>query len=368
MPQTTSKLGLKQPLGNESVSREAYNENLRLMDQNAASQAEVDEPFFLKTVIYHTASHRIDLTLGPGRASFLGVMVAKIGDSTLFIDSPAPNTAYYIFITKEGNFVYNSTNINLAGAVPIWSVNTGDSISDITTQDLRGKLPGAAARIVQDNLIAHTAKVILDHPDNSVSDAKIGNRNISDTVAPVSNGSLTTLLGGLAYMEKTITGKSDWQTAPALNLEDVRVKLIEAVPPGAIMYFARSNPPPGWLKANGALVSRTAYSNLFAAIGTTFGAGDGSTTFQLPELRGEFIRGWDNGRGVDLDRGFGSWQPDELKSHTHGIPEVGPSSEIDGKGLDSGNDNVTPTLNRTEATGGMETRPRNITMLACIKY
>ena len=55
----------------------------------------------------------------------------------------------------------------------------------------------------------------------------------------------------------------------------------------------------GWLKANGAAVSRTAYGDLFAKIGTVFGSRDGSTTFNLPDLRGEFIRGWDNGRGVD---------------------------------------------------------------------
>lgn len=102
MPQATPKLGLKQPLGNESVSREAYNENLRLIDHNAASQAEADEPFFLKTVVYHTANHRIDLTLGPGRAAFLGVIVSKIGDSALSIESPTPNTGYYIFIAKDG--------------------------------------------------------------------------------------------------------------------------------------------------------------------------------------------------------------------------------------------------------------------------
>ena len=89
------------------------------------------------------------------------------------------------------------------------------------------------------------------------------------------------------------------------------------VPPGAVMYFARNTAPSGWLKCNGAAISRTAYSKLFAAIGTVFGAGDGFTTFNLPDLRGEFVRGWDDGRGVDGGRVFGSFQAGMIQSHSH---------------------------------------------------
>ncbi len=78
--------------------------------------------------------------------------------------------------------------------------------------------------------------------------------------------------------------------------------------PGDIKYTARSSAPTGWLKANGAAVSRTAYAELFAAIGTVYGEGDGFNTFNLPDLRGEFVRGWDDGRGVDAGRIMGSWQ------------------------------------------------------------
>jgi len=86
---------------------------------------------------------------------------------------------------------------------------------------------------------------------------------------------------------------------------------------GSVTAFARSTAPAGWLKANGAAVSRTTYAALFAAIGTTFGVGDGSTTFNLPDLRGEFLRGWDDARGIDSGRAFGTLQTDDLKSHTH---------------------------------------------------
>jgi hypothetical protein len=80
------------------------------------------------------------------------------------------------------------------------------------------------------------------------------------------------------------------------------------MPPGAVMTFAMNAAPAGWLAANGDTVSRTTYAALFSAIGTTFGAGDGSTTFKLPDLRGYFARGVDNGRGVDSGRAFGSNQ------------------------------------------------------------
>ena len=78
-----------------------------------------------------------------------------------------------------------------------------------------------------------------------------------------------------------------------------------SVPSGAVMHFAMQSAPTGWLKADGSAVSRTQYPVLFAAIGTTFGVGDGRTTFNLPDLRGEFVRGWGDSRGVDRGRAFG---------------------------------------------------------------
>lgn len=90
-----------------------------------------------------------------------------------------------------------------------------------------------------------------------------------------------------------------------------------ANPPGQMAPFAMTTAPTGWLKANGAAVSRTTYAALFAAIGTTWGVGNGSTTFNLPDWRGKFVRGYDDGRGVDVDRVFGEAQADLIKSHDH---------------------------------------------------
>jgi microcystin-dependent protein len=92
---------------------------------------------------------------------------------------------------------------------------------------------------------------------------------------------------------------------------------------GEVAFFAMATPPSGWLKANGAAVSRVTYASLFAAIGTTYGSGDGINTFNLPDLRGEFLRGWDDGRGVDTSRTFGSAQSSQNLAHTHTVTDSG---------------------------------------------
>lgn len=155
-----------------------------------------------------------------------------------------------------------------------------------------------------------------------------------------------------------------------------------AVFPGEVRAFAGpvANTPDGWLPCNGATISRTTYSRLFTVIGTTYGAGDGTTTFNIPDLRGEFIRGFDDGRGVDAGRAFGSGQNGEVEAHRHDMNIVATQN---GTLADSGPGSLrgaTSGLRRdTEGTpiqltdtialnDGAETRPRNIAMNYIIKY
>lgn len=86
---------------------------------------------------------------------------------------------------------------------------------------------------------------------------------------------------------------------------------------GVVKMYAGSTAPAGYLECNGAAISRTTYAALFSAVGTAFGAGDGSTTFNIPDFRGYSPRGWDHGRGVDAGRSLGSSQADQNLSHTH---------------------------------------------------
>lgn len=156
--------------------------------------------------------------------------------------------------------------------------------------------------------------------------------------------------------------------AEALRLEMDQTKVIasESVPAGTIFTISTSAIPSGYIECNGALISRTVYSVLFATIGTTFGAGDGSTTFAIPDLRGMFIRGLDNGRGIDVSRVLGSYQVDDFKSHTHLTNANSTSGDAQGNLPLMRSSNA--KTNATTATGGTETRPKNIAMKFCIKY
>lgn len=156
----------------------------------------------------------------------------------------------------------------------------------------------------------------------------------------------------------------------------------QKAPPGLVASFARNTAPTGWLKANGAAVSRTTYATLFAAIGTTFGVGDGFTTFNLPDMRGEFVRGWDDARGVDASRVFGSTQKasllygERVNNTVNTISNVEISKEILGwdNVLVSNYSGATATRVAKGGNGEMTNnhvggaRPRNTALLYCIKF
>lgn len=105
---------------------------------------------------------------------------------------------------------------------------------------------------------------------------------------------------------------------------------------GEICFFGMATPPAGFLKCNGATISRTTYAALFAAIGTTWGGGDGSTTFNLPDYRGEFLRCWDDGRGVDNGRAFGGFQGENWKGFYMTNTQQGLSSGYSHNDVDMG--------------------------------
>ncbi|MEN6547408.1 MAG: phage tail protein, partial [Armatimonadia bacterium] len=103
---------------------------------------------------------------------------------------------------------------------------------------------------------------------------------------------------------------------------------------------------------------------LFAVIGTTFGVGNGTTTFNLPDLRAEFLRGLDQGRGVDTGRAMGSAQAFMTEAHTHtGAVNATTTGTVAGSGMWVAN-TVTAA---TSSFGGAETRPRNVAVPFIIK-
>ncbi|GAB7080889.1 tail fiber protein [Megalodesulfovibrio paquesii] len=142
--------------------------------------------------------------------------------------------------------------------------------------------------------------------------------------------------------------------------------VVQAMPVGAVLPFAMAAAPEGWLRCNGAAISRTAYAALFAVIGATFGAGDGETTFHLPDLRGEFLRGWDDSRGADAGRVLGTAQAGMVGPHSHILDyTLGATTGVTAN-VPAGPGSAVAYA--TRATTTSETRPRNVALLFCVKY
>lgn len=155
-------------------------------------------------------------------------------------------------------------------------------------------------------------------------------------------------------------------------------------PTGSVWYYAANTAPTGFLKANGAVISRSTYAALFAVIGTTYGTGDGSTTFGLPDMRAQFPRGWDDGRGLDSGRAFGSSQSGQNLAHRHFLvnsatrtANLSATNDLSGFYNPININNFKPNvaavnsgdadIGLSSSTGG-ESRPTNVALLACIKF
>jgi microcystin-dependent protein len=104
-------------------------------------------------------------------------------------------------------------------------------------------------------------------------------------------------------LEGAVRGASGSLFSPDSRLNSLESKL---VPVGCVMSYAGTTAPGGWLLCDGSAISRTTYATLFGVIGTTFGAGDGSTTFNLPDLRGRVPVGKDNMGGTSANRVTGA--------------------------------------------------------------
>lgn len=277
--------------------------------------------------------------------------------------------------------------------VELASVSESGSITD-----LRSWQPITSA------LVEHFAAKVGDYPQlraraTTKDDVELGNLPNAKSDDPNSDSS-----------EILATTKA--LKAAIAQLEDNDV--------GKVSFYDLDAPPPRYMRANGAAVSRTVYARLFAKIGTRHGAGDGLTTFNLPDVRGLFIRSLDDGRNLDPGRVLGSIQADEIRSHSHGASSAGAgahshSASSDAQGehthgvkegqeigivdpggevLSSGDDMTTRVNNYStstsagnhshnisvvgvgdhlhaitvNATGGSETRPQNIAFNAFIKY
>ena len=132
--------------------------------------------------------------------------------------------------------------------------------------------------------------------------------------------------------------------------------IVQGVPSGSVFCMAVATVPSGYLECNGAAVSRTTYSALFAIIGTAYGAGNGSSTFNIPDLRGEFVRGFDNGKGTDSGRSIATSQSAQNASHNHSISLSGTTST---KSLTGGIRKISEGFNSNGSASGVFTKTQD---------
>ncbi len=156
------------------------------------------------------------------------------------------------------------------------------------------------------------------------------------------------------------------------------------VPAGTVIAYMGASAPSGYLECDGSTINRTTYADLFTAIADVYGVGDGSTTFEIPDLRGEFLRGYDNGAGIDpdaatrTDAGDGSTTGDNVgtkqgsvnKTHIHDVS--GNNFIVTGAGTGYTNIGTGGTLvyysAATLADGNAnEARPTNVSVMYCIR-
>ena len=216
-----------------------------------------------------------------------------------------------------------------------------------------------------------------------------GSGNFSGSFIGQMTGSLTgSLTGSASYALNALSSSYAVTSSYAIAVFDT-------VPIGTIMAFASNIAPNNWLECNGLILSTASFSSLYNAIQTTsstavfgylcdsFGNSNGVGPYsKLPNMRGEFLRGWDHGRNTDVGRNLADFQLDAFQGHWHqlyatqfnSIGGGGVTMDINwinGNNVPGATDSVRAAISDGPDGGpriASETRPRNVAMMYCIKY
>ncbi len=205
------------------------------------------------------------------------------------------------------------------------------------------------------------------------------NRNVG--IGTTTPGAKLAVNGGLHVGGDSDPGDNNLEVDGNINASAGKIKEAgnDLLPAGSIFPYAGETAPGGYLHCDGTAVSRSTYADLLSVIGVMYGDGDGSTTFNLPDYRGYFLRGWDDGGGNDPDAGsrtdrgdttigdaVGTKQADEFESHNHGIRNLGAFGI--NKNVDELMFGARYPRELIAYEGGNETRPKNINVMYLIKY
>lgn len=290
---------------------------------------------------------------------------------------------------KVSTLETNSSFGNIDGA---WRVGTGLAPTDtgvyLGTENRRWSsfysISGNISEILNQTLTSTTSTFNTANFTSLVDSygTAIGQFDKDGTLSSNSDAKLATQKALKTYIDAAIEVEVQNRIA-AINTVTNRVDNFGyPIPTGTVFYLASLTVPVGYIIADGSYVSKDQYYNLYVALGGEANPYGGvtNTTFKLPDLRGEFIRGWDSGRGLDANRTFASTQNSANLSHNHGMPGddqltfasgyAGWSSSsrgsfpYDARSVYGGSGNIW----NTTSDGATESRPRNIALLPVIKY
>jgi microcystin-dependent protein len=265
-----------------------------------------------------------------------------------------------------------------ADLTPVADATTNLGAADLTWNNVYVKQVRAGDISVTNQVTASVVKFsTLRDPQNT----NIIKFDKDGTLVANSDGNLSTQRAVKTYVDAQVKTEKDARVSAIEGVQN-QINGLIFVPAGCVFYTAGYPAPTGYLPADGRYVNKTTYAALYAAIGIRYG--DGGVNFRLPDLRGEFIRGWDAGRGVE-SRNLGTYQGAQFAAHRHNVAAnltsdsdlaenpswpvarrktSGTNSEyrmVAGVGYEA-------TLGPTSAAGGGDTHPRNVALYAIIKY
>ena len=360
-------------------------------------------PAMVNGVLKKTLSGSASVTLTAEEAANAALLFSGTLTANVTVIVPVANNAWTVFNRTTGG--YSITLKSASGAGFTLRADTQTTLVQIDS-NMYSDMTAMSSMSIDGEIVSYSTNQLRMTNGNMSSFFRIDSNNLyillTDPGDP--RGSFNALrpfridlTTGRVYLSsgaETVTMPVGTETSDLATCKFVAAAAAIAAPPGKVGLFASATPPAGWLKCNGAAVSRTVYAKLFKEIGTYHGAGDGSTTFNLPDDRGLFYRAWSDGRDIDSGRELGSQQDGQLESHTHtGTANSGgahshtmtfPRDLVDGSlsndavfgdQIEEGTQTLTTSTSGTHThsltinpTGGNETRPVNRAYMSCIKY
>jgi microcystin-dependent protein len=334
--------------------------------------------------------------------------ITTIGTADLLLIAPdsvdsslAPRKVTVQNLVDDAFSVGTYTSLNLTGALT-YGTATGNRTVSTSATITTGTIPNLTAGTTTSTAATITTGTIPTlTTGTTTSTAEIVTSGtiatLNSTTGTITNLS-TTLAGDFTISSGTGTLGTTGVTAgtygastviPQIVVDakgrvtTVSTSAVSGTEVGSIIAWTTGTAPSGYLHCDGAAINRTTYAALFGVLSTTYGTGDGSTTFNIPDYRGRFLRGFASGQATDPDRStrtnrgdgttgdnVGTKQVDEIKSHNHTAPAtfnfvtqkagVGPNDYPAGAQLQA--------QNATALSGGNETRPTNIYVMWCVKF